>query len=122
MDHIAEVVAKKLNLDVASALDEFFQVKGGVAECGLGFRRRRLQSRSEIGLCTDNAHAAPAAAGTRLDENGEAVLASEISRIGKMPDAPGAWNPWDTHLLGKLDRGQLVAHGLDRFGRWAYER
>ena len=71
-DDVAVGVAEHLDLDVAAALDVALAEHGAVAE-----RRRRLalgggERVVELGGRAHDAHAAPAAAGRRLDEHREA--------------------------------------------------
>jgi hypothetical protein len=71
-DNASGSVAEELHLDVARALDEALAEHPVVAECRLRLAPRRRQGVLELGLVADDPHAAPAAAGGRLDHEREA--------------------------------------------------
>ena len=80
MDDGAVAVAEHLHLDVARLGDEFLDQHPRIAE-GVGrLARRRFERRLELDMGVDPAHAAPAAAGDRLDQHRIADL------VGFLPE------------------------------------
>ena len=69
MDDVAPV-AEHLHLDMARALDQFFEIEPAVAKGGFGFGARLRHQPIELGAIVDDADAAAAAAGRRLDHHG----------------------------------------------------
>ena len=69
MDGAALAVAEDLNFDVARPLQIFLEIKRIVAECGFRLGARRKDGRSKIAFLGDQPHAAPAAAGRRLERS-----------------------------------------------------
>ena len=74
-------VAEHLDLDVARLVEIFFEIDGIVAESGLGFAARAGERMREIFGRTRDLHAAPAAAGRRLDEHRIADLLGDRQRF-----------------------------------------
>ncbi len=64
------VVGEHLELDVARGLEILLEVDVTHAEGRLGLALRRSERRRQIARAADDAHAAPAAAGRRLDDDG----------------------------------------------------
>ena len=73
---MAVAVAEHLHLDVARRGDIFLDQHARIAKSARGLARRRLQRRLELDMGVDPAHAAPAAAGDRLDQHRIADLVS----------------------------------------------
>jgi hypothetical protein len=69
---VATGVAEHLHLDVARPLDHLLQEDARVAECRLRLALGALQEAGEVWLACDEAHAATATAGHRLDHHGVA--------------------------------------------------
>ncbi len=65
----AMAVADDLHFDVAGVTDQTFDIDAIAAEGGLGFGLAARIGLFQLGGVIDNAHAAPAAAGDRLDHD-----------------------------------------------------
>ena len=78
VDDGAVVIAEDLDLDVARVLDVLLDVDVAEPERRLRLPLRRLQRRAHLTRRADDAHAAPAAAGDRLDDHREAQLARDL--------------------------------------------
>ena len=118
VEEVAARVAEDLELDVPRLVEVLLEVDLGVAERLLGLVARRLVGGGELPLVAGDAHAAAAAAGRRLQDDGIADLSREreglvhrVERTGrarKGRDARGRHRP-----AGE----RLVAHLPDRLGR-----
>ena len=73
----AVLVAEDLDLDVPRPLEVLLHVDVVVAEAGSRLATGRLDRRADLLARADDAHAAAAAAGSRLDHDGIAVLVGE---------------------------------------------
>ncbi len=67
--HVAVMIAEDLELDVARRLEIFLDVDVADAERGFRFALRRLERMRQLARVLDDAHAAAAAAGDRLDDD-----------------------------------------------------
>ena len=74
MHRLAVSVAQDLHLDVAGALDQFFQVDLVLAEGGRSLAARLVRLAFQFLLRADDPHAAPAAAPGGLQHDGVADL------------------------------------------------
>ena len=117
------VVGQHLDLDVAGMLDVLFQVDVGVAEGGLGLGLGLLNGGLQGQVVQRHAHAAPAAAGRRLDQHREADLVGDPQRPrprpSTSPSLPGTVGT--STSLGQPPGGVLVAHQGHRLVRGADE-
>ncbi len=86
VDEVPVVVAEDLHLDVLRALDVALEEHGGVAERRARLAPRRDEPLDELALVARDAHAPPAAARARLDDDRVAVLAREDERLLVMGD------------------------------------
>ena len=117
VDDVAVAVADDLHLDVPAALQVFLDVELVAAEGALRLGLRRGEDLAQAQTRSHHAHAAPAAAGRRLENDGVADLgasscASSSERSGRLvPGQDG--QPRLGHLLA---RHRLVAHRRDDVG------
>ena len=81
VDHVAVIVGKNLDLDVARVRDQPFDVQRAVVEGGRRLAPRRLDRAVDRCGVVDLAHALAAAAGRRLDQRGQA------DALDRLPDA-----------------------------------
>ena len=117
MDRAAAAVAEHLDFDVARLLQIFFQIDRGVAEGRFGFVGRGRQRQHQVVGGLRDLHAAPAAAGGRLDQHRKADRLRDRHRIVVGADrAVGAGHHGNAELLGRLLGLDLVAHQADVFG------
>src|SRR4051812_6111482 len=115
MDDRSEVIAEDLELDVARRFDVFLDVHVGDAERRLGLALRGLDRVRQFARGADNAHAAAAAAGGRLDDHREADLFRQLERLLLVLDrAVAAGQDRDAGLLHHPPGAGLVAHQADR--------
>ena len=101
-------VAEQLDLDVARALDVALGEDAVIAERGLRLAPRRLERVFELLARAHDAHAAPAAAGRRLQEQRE----PELVRLAALDDR-------HARLARDPLRLELVAAGAQRLRRRA---
>ena len=123
VDDVAVRVGEDLDLDVAGAVDELFEVDAGVLEGGLGLVAGRLERGDEGRLVAADPHPLAAAAGRGLDQHGVADRPGEPERLGVVVDrAVGAGDARDLGGVGdRLGLG-LQAHPADRLVGRADER
>ncbi|GAB1413220.1 hypothetical protein MASR1M97_19560 [Candidatus Desulfobacillus denitrificans] len=122
MDDVALRVGEDLDLDVARRRQRVFEDQLARAEGRLRLGARRGERRRQVGEVRDAAHAAPAAAGRRLDHQRQADLL-------RLPDQRGvglvgavvAGNAGHAGLAHAALGLGLVAHQADRLGRRADE-
>ena len=106
----AVVIAEHLELDVARVLDVFLDVDVADAEGRLGLALRRLERLAQLGGGADDAHAAAAAAGHRLDDHREAEVLGDLQRLLLAVDrAVAAGQDRHARLLHRAARARLVA-------------
>src|SRR4051794_5770515 len=74
VDDVVEGIGEHLNLDVARPFDQALDVQRAVAEGGLRFATRGADRLAESAGLARGAHALAAAAGRRLDQDGEPDL------------------------------------------------
>ena len=117
MDDVAMLVAEHLDFDVAGIDDEFFDEDAVVAERGLCFRLRKLETFRNFGARMRDAHALAAAAGGRLDHHRIADLVGDLHRVLLVLDhAEEARHGRDLGFGRRLLGFDLVAHRGDRVG------
>ena len=104
-DHVAVRVAEQLDLDVPRPLDVALCEHAVVAERRLRLAPRRLERVRQLVVRAHDAHAAPAAAGRRLEEQRE----PELLRLAGLDDR-------HARLGGDPLRLELVAAGAQRVG------
>src|ERR1700694_867179 len=83
MHDMAVRVGEDLNLDVAWALDNFFEINVRVAKRGFGFRFCGFKSRVKLALRSDLSHAFTAAASGGLKHHGIAKTRGGCAGFGK---------------------------------------
>ena len=88
MDGAALPVAEHLELDVARPREVFLEIEGVVAEGVLGFDPRSAQRVAQLVRVGGDLHAAPSAAGRRLDDDRIADLVGDLQRLGFVADGP----------------------------------
>ena len=122
VDHVAVVVGDDLHLDVPGMLDVFFEIDFGVAEGGLGLGLGLLDGGLQGQIVQGHAHAAPAAAGRRLDQHRKAELVGQRDGLALALDQPlAAGHGGNVDFLGQSPGGVLVAHQGHRLVRGADE-
>ena len=70
VNEVAVPIAENLHFDVSGTVDVFFEIDAAVLEGGFGFLLCGSQADAEVDVIACDAHAAPAAAGRRLDQDG----------------------------------------------------
>ena len=83
-DGILEIVRHHLNLDMTRVFQELFHVDHGVAERRLCLAARHVHRIDQGSLGMYDAHAAPAAAAGRLDDNRIADCASNFHDLARV--------------------------------------
>ena len=120
--HVAVLVGKNLDFDVARVFEELLDVDTAVAESHSGLALRGLEILFELSLFVDHPHAFAAAARRRFDDDRIADLFGGFDGVGNILDQPFA-SGHDRHARGDHGRfgGVLVAHLVDHLSRWADE-
>ncbi len=123
VDAVPMAVGEHLHLDVARRGHVLLDQHPSVAEGALGLAARALESRLELDVGVDPAHAPPASARDRLDEDGIAdlvgLLAQELRALVVAVVARDDGHPRPLHeRLGRV----LEPHRSHRIGRRADER
>ena len=114
VDDAAVVVAEHLELDVPRRDDVLLHVDVADPERGLGLALRRLQRLRQLAGDVDDAHAAAAAAGRRLDDHRVADVLGDLQRLFLALDrAVAAGQDRHAGLLHRPARARLVAHQPD---------
>ena len=117
MDCAAAAVAENLDLDVPGLFEVFFKIDRIVAEGGFGFGARSRKGIDEIALGSRDLHAAPAAAGSGLDQDGIADLRGDALCVVIVVDAAlRAGHAGDAEARCRALCLDLVAHEPDMFG------
>ena len=118
VDDVAVVVGDHLDLDVAGMLDVFFEIDVAVAERGLGLGLGLLEGGLQRQIVQGDAHAAPAAAGRRLDQHRKTQLVGQRHGLRLALDQSlAAGHGGDVDFLGQFSGGVLVAHQGHRLVR-----
>ena len=121
-EDVAVLVGENLELDVAGALDEFFEVEVTVAEGARGLAGGLLEERGQLFGGAHDAHSASTAAGRCLEHDGVADGAGALQGLGLAGEhAVGAGKDGDAGLLHGLARGAFFAHQAGDLGRRADE-
>jgi hypothetical protein len=112
----AVAVAGELHLDVARRADQLFEQHPVVAEAGQGLGAGQRQGRGKFSRVGDAAHAAPAAAGTGLDQQrkADAFRGRDQRRVGLVGLVIAGHHRHPGRYRDGLG-GDLRAHGADRF-------
>ncbi len=118
MHEVAVRVAQQLDLDMAGAADQFFQIDFIVAEGGLGFTFGGLHGFQQGVLGLDGAHAAPTAAPGGFEHDGVAYLRSQAFNFHRIVrQRVGGGHDGHADGDGQVAGGDLVAeaaHGVRR--------
>ena len=109
MDDVPLTVAEELHLDVPGAVDVLLHVDPAVLEGRLGLLACRRDGVCQRRLLADDAHAAPAAAGGRLDEDGVADALGDAGHVHLGGEDVATGDDGDAGLLGDGAGGVLVA-------------
>ena len=110
----AVVIAEDLELDVAGTLDVLLDVDVADAERRLGFALRRLERLAQLRRGPDDAHAAAAAAGDRLDDDRKAEILGDLEGLLFPVDrAVAAGQDRNARLLHRPARPRLVPEQAD---------
>ena len=122
MDGVACAIAHHLHLDVTRLLKIFLDVDRVVAKGRSGLGARRRQRLGEVVLGARDLHAAPAAAGRCLDEDGIADVGGDAARLAVFGHrAVGPRHDRDAEPLGGPLGLDLVSHDADMLRRRADE-
>ena len=114
---VAVMVADDLELDVARVLEVFLDVDVAVAERGLGLSLRGPERVGQLAGIPHDAHASPAAAGDRLDDDRVSDVLGDLERLLLAVDgAVAARQHRHARLLHRLLGPGLVAEQLDHAG------
>src|SRR4029453_10658858 len=81
VDHLAVMVAEDLELDVPRLEQVLLEIHRAVAESSLGLLAGRRELAGQISLGRNDAHAAPAAARRRLEDDGIADFRRQARRL-----------------------------------------
>ena len=118
----ALAVAHDLHLDVACTVDQPFGIECAIAEGGLGLHRATLESLGDLGVLAHGPHAAPAAAGNRLDHDPcTGMLGEERFYTGKVSRALGAGQQRRPGLGGMGPSLHLIAKQVELLGSRSHE-
>ncbi len=113
-------IAKDLHFDMAWLLDQFFQHDPAIAKGTFGLTHRAFQLGLQLARLGDEANAAPAAPGNRLDQQRKAdIFRRPGKRFQLLPFAAIAGQHRHAGLFGNALGFVLRAHGPDRLGRRA---
>jgi hypothetical protein len=117
------LVGQHLDLDVARRRQELLHVDGRVAERRQRLAARQRHRREQRGLGVHDAHAAPAAAARRLDDDRVADRARDLDDLLRIlgQRALGAGHARHAGLQHRDLGAHLVAHQADRVGARADE-
>ena len=111
VDDGAVMIAEHLELDMPRRLDVLLEVHVADAKRGFRLALRGLERVRELGCGPHDAHAAPAAAGCRLDDDGVADVLGRLDRLVLGLDrAVAARQDRHAGLLHDAARPRLVAH------------
>ena len=120
VDDVAVMIAEHLELDVARVLDVLLDVDVADAERRFGLALRGLERLRQLAWRADDAHAAAAAAGDRLDDHRVAELLGDLLRLVLAVDrAVAARQDRHAGLLHRAARARLVADQPDHVRRTA---
>ena len=118
---VALGVGQDLHLDVAGAQHGLLEEHRGVTEGGVGFAHGGLQGLGQGLPGVDAAHAAAAAAGDGLGEDGEADLVGGGDEFIEVLGRLAGLQDGDAGLAGGLQGGDLVAGQFQHLGGRAHE-
>ena len=122
VDDGAVMIAEDLELDVARVLDVLLDVDVADAEGRFRLALRGLERLAQLLHVADDAHAAPAAAGHRLDDHRQAEVLGDLRRLLLAVDrAVAAGQDRHARLLHGAARARLVAEQADHVRRGADE-
>ena len=111
-------VANDLNLDMARAADQFFQIHFAIAEGLLGFTAAHADQFQQRVAVFDHAHAASATAPRSFEHHGEADLFGELGNFGRIfRQGSGRRHHRHARRLGQTPRGHLITQRA-HYGGW----
>ncbi len=117
MDCAPAAVAENLNFDVPGLFKILLKIDRIVAESGFGFGACSRKGIEEIALGTRDLHAATAAAGSGLDQDGIADLRGDPLCVVVVVDAAlRAWHAGNAEARCRALGLDLVTHQPDMFG------
>ena len=122
MDEIAVAVAEDLDLDMAGAADQLFQIDLAIAEGAFRFAAAGLDLRLELVLILDHAHAAATTAPAGLEHQGIADFAGQFRPVfGAVRQRTCGGHHGNIGLNRHVAGGDLVAQGAHHIGGGADE-
>ena len=122
MHDVAVGVAQHLHLDMAGALDQFFEIDLVLAEGGLRLALALVDLTGEVGFGSDGAHATSAAAPRRLEHDGIADAGRKrLHRFHVVRQRIGGRHDRHADLYRQVASGDLVAQPAHRLGLRADE-
>ncbi len=123
MHDVAMRIAEDLNFNVARPVDVLFEIKARVAKRVERFRSGIAPRANHLRIRRDHAHAFPASARHRLEQDRISKLASYSCCVAQIFDwILGPGNHGHSSPGGKLAGGGFRSQALHRFGRWPDER
>jgi hypothetical protein len=123
VQQVAGAIAQDLHLDVAGALDVALQKHRIVAERRAGLAPRFRQPLAEFRGAVHHAHAAPAAAEGRLDDQRKADAPRDALGLARVGDRIfGAGHGGNAGALGQLPGRALVAEQFEQLRAGTDER
>src|SRR5215213_3601657 len=122
MNALPKLIRHHLNLDVSRLLDILLDVNSAVVESRRSLGGRRLERSPQLVLGTHDAHAAPAAAGRSLYDDGVTNLAREPESFFFRSDTVRASrHDRQPRFMHRATRFDLVAHEANHVCRWSDE-
>jgi hypothetical protein len=114
MQHLAMGISQDLKLDVPRALDVLFDVDGAIPKSFLRLATCNVVFLGKGYIVVGNAHAAPAAASNRLNDNRITNFSRDLHRFGLGLNWPvGSRNDRNAGLLHGVLSNRLITHHLD---------
>lgn len=122
VDNVAVVVTEKLDLDVLGLVKESLDEDGTVTEGSLGLGGGTLEGLLQALLLADDSHTSATTTEGSLDDDGEAILVSEVlDLLVPLDGTIGTRDDGDVGGVGELSGRDLVTESIDHVGRGADE-